>query len=701
MSLHIGIDIGGTFTDFALLDGDAVMLEKTLSTPDDRSRAVLQGLERLAARRGLALDEFLGRVESIVHGTTVADNTLIEMNGAVTGLLTTEGFRDELELRRGYKEDIWDVRLPPPPAIVPRRRRLTVPERILHDGSVHTPLDETAARAAIARLARQGVESVAISLLFSFVNPEHERRLATWVREALPEVPISVSHEVLPKAPEFERTSTTVVNAYVGPRVARYLDRLVSRLREAGYRRELLVMQSSGGVMTREYLRGSPVRILASGPAGGVIGAARLGAAKQAPDLLCVDMGGTSYDVSVVRGGRAPAEPGWNWHHRYVLGLPMVSVETLGAGGGSICQVRDGLLQVGPESAGADPGPVCYGRGGTRPTVTDANLVLGLLSDRAEFAGGRFELTRKGVDEAFQEHVAGPMECSVAEAAFDCWRVVNANMTQAVRRWTAEKGTDPRGLVMLAYGGNGPVFAGIQAQELGISRVWVPKASPAFSALGALAAQPTIDEERSYLVPIDALSAEHLRELWTELGRSADRWFRAAGFADDSLRRVYQLNLRYPGQNWSLTVTAEDAAGPADLSFVESALAGHVAERFHTLHREAYGHARLAEVPELTGVRLVTSATTPRPEFAGGFQAATRAAPAAATRRANLGRGFEDTAIHRGPELEPGQHVAAPAVIEETFTTIVVYPGWRAAVDDAGDYLLERAAPAEASETEA
>ena len=406
MSLRVGVDIGGTFTDFALLHDGGVVLEKTLSTPEDPSRAVMAGLEQLAARRGQALRDFLAGVDAIVHATTIGDNTLIESKGAVTGLLTTAGFRDELELRRGFKEDIWDVRLPPPHPIVPRRRRFGVPERIRFDGSVALPLDEDAARESIARLARQGVESVAIALLFSFVNPAHEKRLAELVAEAMPGVPISLSHEVMPKAPEFERTSTTVVNAYVGPRLTGYLDRLETRLREAGFAREVLVMQSSGGVMTRAYLRDAPVRALASGPAGGVIGAARFGVSKGAPDLLCVDMGGTSYDVSVVRRGEAPAQPGWNWHHRYVIGLPMVSVETLGAGGGSVCDARGGVLRVGPASAGSDPGPVCYGRGGTQPTVTDAALVLGLLSEAAEFAGGAFRLSRKGVDDAFQKQVA-------------------------------------------------------------------------------------------------------------------------------------------------------------------------------------------------------------------------------------------------------------------------------------------------------
>jgi N-methylhydantoinase A len=690
MGWRVGIDIGGTFTDFAFDKEGGVRVEKVLSTPEDRSLAVMQGLDKLAAHEGLLLSDFLARVETLVHGTTIADNTLIEGKGAVTGLLTTEGFRDELELRRGYKEDIWDVRLPPPHPIVPRRRRLGVPERVRHDGSLHTPLDEAAARAAIERLRKHGVESLAISTLFSFVNPVHERRLAELAAELLPGVPISLSHEVMPKAPEFERTSTTVVNAYVGPRVSGYLDRLAERLVRAGYDKQLLVVTSSGGVMTRDYLRRSPVRILASGPAGGVVGAAAAGAAKGAPDLLCVDMGGTSYDVSVVRRGEAPAEPGWNWHHRYVIGLPMVSVETLGAGGGSLCQVRAGTLQVGPESAGADPGPVSYGRGGAVPTVTDAALVLGLLSEQSEFAGGSFRLTRKGVEEAFREHVSGPLGTDVEAAAFDCWRVVNANMTQAVRRWTAGKGVDPRDLSLLAYGGNGPLFAAVQAQDLGIRRVLVPRASPAFSALGALAARPTVDEERAYLRSASEASAEHLRELWLELDAGAQAALEAAGHGRADLTTRYLVNLRYPGQNWSLAVEAARTRGVRDFGFAGDELIATLVERFHQRHEEEYGHRRAAEEPELTGVRLIATAEVEGPRFVPGDDSSRQEPTPAERRRANLGRGFEETAIHRGPTLRPGDVVRAPAVIEETFTTIAVYPGWEARVDDAGDYWLNR-----------
>lgn len=695
MSYRVGIDIGGTFTDFALLNGIDVVLYKNLSTVQDRSIGVMQGLEVLAAKVGLPLRDFMAHCEAIVHGTTVADNTLIEMNGATTGLIATAGFRDEMEYRRGFKEDIWDVRLPPPPQITPRRRRLTVPERILHDGSVYQPLDEDAVRECCRRLRQQKVESVAICLLFSFVNPAHEMRVAQIVAEEMPGVNISCSHQVLPRSPEYDRTSTTVVNAYVAPRVTSYLEKLVDRLADAGYQNQLMVMQASGGVMTREYIEGSPVRVLASGPAGGVIGSAHVGVAKGHANLLCVDMGGTSYDISLVQDGAAPAVAGWNMHHRYLVGVPMVQVETLGAGGGSICHVNNGELQVGPASAGSEPGPICYGRGGTRPTITDALLLLGILSADSEFAGGSFSLKKEGVEEAFAA-IGRLMGYSAEDAAFDCWRIVNANMSQGVRRITAGKGIDPQEMCMLAYGGNGPAFAAIQAEDLGIDRVLVPKASPAFSALGTLVADPSIDEERSYLSPADSIDTARLRALWEELSSRAARFFAAAHFPADTVTARYQMNMRYPGQNWSLAFDISVTQGLDDLSFVDDAIGNRAIALFNQRHMEEYGHIREGEMPEVTGVRLASSVRTASPLVTRGFRAPVSAAVASATRRANLGDGFKSTPIYRGAGLRPGNRIAGPAIVEETFTTIVIYPGWQALVDDAGDYELTRCGTAAA-----
>lgn len=689
MSYRIGIDIGGTFTDFALLKGEQVVLHKNLSTPQDRSLGVMNGLKKLAETENLSLADFLGRCEAIVHGTTVADNTLIEMNGAVTGLITTEGFRDEIEYRRGYKEDIWDVRLPEPVPIVPRRRRLTVPERVLFDGSVYKALDEAAVRECCRRLKKQGVESVAISLIFSFVNPAHEKRVAQIVAEEMPGVAISNSHEVLPRAPEFDRTSTTVVNAYVAPRVTAYLEKLVERLQQGGYRRQLMVMQASGGVMTKPYIDGAPIRVLASGPAGGVIGSAHVGAAKGCQNLLCVDMGGTSYDMSVVIDGSAPAETGWNLHHRYLVGVPMVQVETLGAGGGSICHVHNGALQVGPASAGSEPGPICYGRGGTRPTITDALLMLGILSTDAGFAGGSFALSDRGIERAFAD-IGKPLGRSAEETAFDCWRVVNANMSQAVTRTVAGKGIDPKDMVMLAYGGNGPVFAAIQAEDLGITRVLVPKASPTFSALGALVADPSVDEERSYIAPGDALESAKLKSLWTELEARARRYFADAGYKPEQLTARYQMKMRYQGQNWSLAFDIKVNPGLHDLSFIDDGIGARAVALFNQRHMAEFGHIREHEIPEVTGLRLVSSVQTPSPKIGQGFTAPTVLGQPVKSRRANLGEGFAPTPVFRGAALAPGHEVRGPAIIEETFTTIAVYPGWTAKVDDAGDYELLR-----------
>jgi N-methylhydantoinase A len=318
------------------------------------------------------------------------------------------------------------------------------------------------------------------------------------------------------------------------------------------------------------------------------------------------------------------------------------------------------------------------------------NLVLGLLSESSEFADGRFRLTRKGVDEALHEHVAAPMGCTVEAAAYDCWRLVNANMTQAVRRWTADRGIDPADLSMLAYGGNGPLFAAIQAQELGIQRVWVPRTSPAFSALGALAADPGLDEERSYLAPASRLDPGRLRELWQGLQERAVHFLGSAGFRPHEIRARYQLNLRYPGQNWSLPVEVADVQGPGNLDFVGVGLAERITQQFHQRHQAEYGHTRLAEEPEITGVRLLSRATTPKPDFGSGLAAPARPAQPRSRRRANLGSGFTETDIHHGSDLAPGAVVRSPAIIEETFTTIVVYPGWQARMDDAGDCLLSR-----------
>jgi N-methylhydantoinase A len=677
---RIGIDVGGTFTDLVLVRNGALLLDKHPTTPRDQAEGVLGGLRQLAAREGTTLEELLGRTALVVHGTTTADNTMIEMSGAVTGLVTSEGHRDEIEIRRGYKEDIWDPAFPPPRPICERRRRYGVPERLDFDGNVVTPLDEDAVRRALRRMRAQGVESLAVVLLFSFVNPAHERRVRELAAEELPGVMVSLSHEVMPSAPEFERTSTTLVNAYVGPKIERYLSRLDARLRDAGFRGELLIMQSNGGVMPGGYVAQKAVGVMGSGPAGGVMGAAAVAGAAGIRDFLSVDMGGTSYDVCLVRGGAPEVKSGWNWHHRYLVGLPMVDVETVGAGGGSIARVESSALKVGPQSAGAEPGPVCYRRGGVEPTVTDANVVLGYLNpDR--FCGGTMRLDPEGAQAAIRERVARPLGLSVVEAADGIFRLVNANMANAIRKATARRGVDPRGLTLVVFGGNGPVHAGMQAAELGIRRILVPKLSPAFSALGLLLTDHVVDEMRSYVAPTSQVDVARVNRLFAEMEESACAAL-AGGGRKRPLRLERMAALCYPGQTFDMAVPLLARSGPVTARTLAATV-----ERFHRLHEELHTYASRDQEPILRGLRVKAVAVERKPELPRLSRRGSGNARLGARKAFFRGR-YVATPIWDGPRLVPGQAILGPAIVEEPFTTIVVYPGQRATVDAYGNYMI-------------
>jgi len=674
---RIGIDVGGTFTDVVLVHDGRLTLEKHPTTPRDQSEGVLGGIRRVADRLGLSLAELLARTDTIAHGTTTADNTMIEMSGATTGLVTSEGHRDEIEIRRGYKEDIWDPAFPPPKPICPRRRRYGVPERLDFEGHVIVPLDETAVRRALRRMKLQGVESLAVVFLFSFVDPTHERRVREIAAEELPGILVSLSHEVMPAAPEFERTSTTLVNAYVGPRIERYLSRLDARLREAGFGGELLIMQSNGGVMPGGYVAQKAVAVMGSGPAGGAMGAATVAGAAGIRDFIAVDMGGTSYDVSLVRDGTPEVKAGWNWHHRYLIGLPMVDVQTVGAGGGSIARVEAGALKVGPQSAGAEPGPVCYGHGGTEPTVTDANVVLGFLNPE-RFCAGTMRLDAAAAAAAIRERVAKPLGLSLTQAADGIFRIVNANMANAVRKASAQKGVDPRPLALVVFGGNGPVHAGMQAAELGIRRILVPKLSPAFSALGLLLTDHVLDEMRSYVTPAGDADLVRVNALFDEMDAAA----RGALGERRRVRVERRLALCYPGQTFDMPVPIA-GAGP----ITRKTLAATV-ERFHRLHEELHTYASRDQEPILRGVSLKAIAVETKPALPRPPRA--RKPPAKLGKRQAFFRGrFVATPIYDGPSMGPGHQLSGPAIIEEPFTTIVVYPGQRATVDRFGNYVIE------------
>src|SRR5437016_11142626 len=689
MGFRVGVDVGGTFTDLICVTPTGeIILDKTPTTLDDQSTGVMNGLEQLAGHFGIELDAFCRDLDILVHGTTTADNTMIEMNGAPTGLLVTEGHRDEIELRRCHKEEIWDPNYPGPIPIARRRARIPIPERMDFEGNPLLELDEDAVRRGVQRLKKLGVRSIAVMYLFSFVNPQHERRTREIVLEEFPDVDhISLSHEVMPRGPEFERVSTTLVNAYVAPRIAHYTGHLQDELRRAGYSGPLLIMQSTGGVMPPDYVARRAVTLLASGPTGGVMGATLAANRADAGDFVAVDMGGTSFDICLVRRGQPQIKTDWNWRYRYYIGLPMVDVQSVGAGGGSIARVRQGALLVGPESAGSAPGPVCYGRGGAQPTVTDADAVLGYLPLDG-FAGGRMTLDVDGARDAIRRDVAEPLGLDVVEAAWGIERIVNANMANATRRVLASHGADARELAPIAYGGNGAVHAWAIATELGIDRILVPKAAPAFSALGVLVADYVGDLLRASVVPLSQVDLARVHTLMSELLDEARKELDPTGLAESQVDVRLFAQMCYPGQNFDMSAPVPEADALEDPSLLD------LTERFHDQHEADRGFCFRNQQPLLRGVRLVARGYTPKPE---------RLAPLGAVREAKaarrgerrvyfgpefMGSGFVDAPVYDGSLLGPSVEVHGPALVEEPFTVVVLPPGATARLDDLGNYEL-------------
>ena len=674
---RIGVDVGGTFTDCVLLRPDgSLVVEKAPTTPDDQSAGVLVGLEMLARSEGLQLRELLTATSRIVHGTTTGDNTMIQMSGAPTGLIVTRGFRDEIEFRRCYKEDIWDPTLPAPEPIARRRVRLEVDERMTAEGDVETSLDEEQVRKAASRLRAFGVTSVAVSFLHSYLNPAHELRAREIILDEYPDVEmLSLSHEVLPKPPEFERTSTTLVNAYVGPPIARYLRRLAERLAESGYAHELLVATSSGGVATAEAAARRAVATIGSGPTGGVSAAVHVASKAGIGDFVSVDMGGTSYDLCLVRGGRPDIKMDWNWFHRYCIAIPMVDIPSVGAGGGSIVWEEGGVLHVGPDSAQSQPGPVCYGRGGTRPTVTDADLLLGRL-DQTGFNNGRMVLDIDKARAAFTV-LGARVGLDAQQAAAAAVRLVDANMTDAIRRVLSLAGADPRRLDLVAFGGMGGVHAATQARALGMRRVLVPRAAAAFSALGLLTAHHVVDDSRGYIVPTAEVDKSKLRGLADDLLLAAQKELDIAGVAPTRQRFEWSLLLVYPGQTFDTAIPVPE---PTD---VDAAV-----EEFHRRNAEARLIEAKAQDPVLRGIRLAAIGEVTQPAdrelTPGGV------AKPVAHRKMWLADAWHDMVpVYASGDLGPGDSVAGPAAVASAYTTVILAPLENATVTPQGDLLIE------------
>ncbi|WP_331233375.1 hydantoinase/oxoprolinase family protein [Natronorarus salvus] len=673
---RIGVDVGGTFTDVVTVSDGSLHVTKTPSTPASPDEGVVDGLERTRED----LDLGYGDVEFFAHGTTVATNAVLEREWAPTALVTTEGFRDILEIGRQARPDIYDFDVTKPVPIVERNLRYEVTERLDERGRVEVPLDEESVRAVADRLREREVESVAISLLFAFENADHERRAEELLREAGSETSYSLSSEVLPEIREYERTLATALNAALKPVMDSYIGRLESAIAEREIPATLQIMQSNGGVIGAKRARQRPINTLLSGPAAGVQGAAHVAGLLGVEDVLTMDMGGTSCDVSLVRGGEpvvsTEVEVG-----EYPVGVPMIAVHTIGAGGGSIAWIDAGdALRVGPRSAGADPGPVCYGRGGEEPTVTDAQLLLGRLDPDA-FLSEDLEADVERVERVVSERIADPLGMSVREAAQGILDVANANMERALRVVSVERGHDPREFGLVAFGGAGPLHAASLAEELDVPRVIVPRTAGVLSALGLLITDLIHDFSTSMVRRLEEVSPSDLTATFERFEREAADRLASEGIDDERIEIERAVDLRYRGQSFELTV-------PLSGALEEDSLAD-ASRRFDERHERRYGHASPDEPVELVTVRLRARGLVETPTLAA---AATgdEAADAVRDERAVVYDGeAHETPVYDRERLPVDSTVEGPAIVEGTESTVVIRPSQSATVDEYGTITVE------------
>jgi N-methylhydantoinase A len=690
MTLRIGIDIGGTFTDLVAIAADGrVLTHKIASTPDDYGEGIIEGLRTLLAAEGL--EPTPGRdagVSEVLHGTTIGSNTVLEGKGARTALITTRGFRDILEIRDLRMPVLYDLHWTKPRPLVERRLRLEVIEKLRPDGSVATPLDPTSVAAAIDMLRREQVQSVALCLLHSYANPAHECAVADAVRAALPDVAISVSHEILPEIKEYPRTSTTVINAYVQPVVRAYVTALAARLRTLGIAAPLQLMQSNGGLASAEFAALAPAHIIESGPAAGVVGSAALAVRLQEPRVITFDMGGTTAKAGLVENGEVLRSEalevggGVMTGSRllvgagYLLKLPAIDLAEVGAGGGSICRLdAAGAPKVGPESAGADPGPVCYGRGGTEPTITDCSLVLGYL-DPAGLVGGALRLDIDAARAAIARSLAERLHHSLEAAAFGMLRLAAASMMRAIRAVSVERGRDPRQFALLAFGGNGPLFAAAIAAELGITRVIVPPLPGVFSAFGLLVADAEHHGTQSLRTRLDAADPAQVAAVLDGLMAAGSARLAADGFPPE--RRAFRRAAlaRYVGQSSEIEVRLPDGA-----------VLPRLAELFGEEHERSYGFRAPPEEPvELVGLSVIARGVAERPRLPSAIPPADAAVPA--RRRAWFpDDGWTDTPVFSRAQLADTPRTG-PLIVQEYDATCLVPHGVAASADAFGNIRL-------------
>ena len=678
--MQIGVDIGGTFTDIVALDrAGRLALTKVPSTPKDLLEGIGAAVTRVLALAGARP----GDVERFIHGTTVATNAILEQKGAVTAILTTEGFEDVLELGRMKRSRMYDLAMDPevPTFLAPRRRRVGIRERLDARGGVLVALDEDAVRRAVPALRAQAVQAIAVCYLFSFVNPAHERRTREIVAELAPEISVSLSSDVDPTFREYERLCVTAFDAYLGPVVKRYLAGLADTLRALGVPGLPLIMRSRGGIVSAALAAQQPVTLFLSGPAGGVIGAAFAAERSGVRDFVSLDMGGTSNDVAVVRDG-TPLLASEGAIGPYPVRTPMVDVNTIGAGGGSIAWIdAAGGLRVGPRSAGADPGPACYGRGGDEATVTDASVVLGYLNP-ARFAGGTLALDTAAAERAVAA-VGRRLGVDPVAAAAGIHRVVNARMADQIRLVTIKRGYDPRQFSLVVLGGAGPVHGAALAEEMGMAEVLVPEAPGVLAAFGLLAAAIEHHHARTLQARTDVADLDAVNRCLGELDAAGRGRMREEGVPAEQVRVAYSADMRYVGQAYELEVPI---VVPITRARVPEVLAA-----FHAVHERVYGYARAQQPVEFVNFRAVHTYPLPRPVVTPAARVTGTLADARlGERRAYFGT-FVPTAIYERARLPRGARLAGPAIVEQSDTTTVIPPGVTALVDDAGNLRLRRA----------
>ncbi len=681
--MRIGIDVGGTFTDVVLVDDATgkIAYTKTLTTPRDLTEGVLRGIKKVIETAGANIED----LDHIVHGTTVGTNALIERKGAKTGLITTKGFIDVLEIGRFQrpKEGLYDIFVDNPEPLVPRYLRKGVDERVNSRGEVIRELDEESVKEVVEFFKEEGVESIAVSLLFSFANPSHEIRIREIINELYPEAYVSLSSEISPEFREYERTSTTVLNAYLQPILERYIDRLSEKLREEFNLEDLRIMLAHGGIMPADTAKKHAVTIVNSGPAGGVLAGTFIGKLVGSSNVITVDMGGTSFDICLIENGQ-PVVTTEGKFEGYPVKVPIIDVNAIGAGGGSIARVdSSGMLNVGPESAGADPGPACYGRGGEEPTVTDANVVLRRISPES-FLGGEMGLD---VDKAKKavEKVSSRLGMSVEEAAAGIIRVADAKMEKGISVSSTEKGYDLREFSLIAFGGAGPLHAVQIAHDLKIPRVVVPPLPSDFSAFGLLVADIKHDYVRSYIVSEEKVDLDILQRYFEELEDRAVAQLRKEGVADEDIEVQWSMDMRYVGQSYEINIPVDRGFRFSKSSF------GEIIERFHERHQQKYEYSSKDERTEIVNLRVTSIGKTPDIKLRTlekGDRDPARALKY--EREVWFNSDFVNVPIYDRAKLLSGNVLTGPCVVEEEFSTTIIHPGWKGMVDDFGNLVIVR-----------